>query len=74
MPSIVLWARTCVSKLEEVKPIKYLRKQASKAEAAAQRISDEAISRSFLAMARAYRSQAEILKAKRQQKKSKPRG
>jgi hypothetical protein len=56
-----------------VKPIKYLRKQASKAEAAAQRISDEEVSGSFLAMARAYRSQAEILKAKRQQKKSKPR-
>ena len=56
-----------------VKPIKYLRKQASKAEAAAQRISDEEVSGSFLAMARAYRSQAEILKAKRQQKKPWPK-
>ena len=57
-----------------VKPIKYLRKQALKAEAAAQRVSDEEISGGFLAMARAYRSQAEILKAKRQLKKSKSRG
>jgi hypothetical protein len=57
-----------------VKPVKYLRKQASKAEAAAQRASDEEISGRFLAMARGYRSQAEILKAKRQQQKSKSRG
>ena len=56
-----------------MKPIKYLRKQASKAEAAAQRVSEEEMSESFLALARAYRSQAEILKAKRQQKKSKAR-
>ena len=56
-----------------VKPIKYLRKQALKAEAAARRVSDEEISHGFLAMALAYRSQAEILKAKRQLKKSKSR-
>ncbi len=54
-----------------VKPIKYLRKQALKAEAAARRAADEEVSGNFIAMARAYRSQAESLKAKRRQKKLK---
>jgi hypothetical protein len=54
------------------KPVKYLLKKAAKAEAAAQRERDEEASKSLLAMARGYRSQAEILKAKQQQdKKSK---
>jgi hypothetical protein len=50
-----------------VKPTKYFRKQAVKAEAAARREVDEDASESLLAMARGYRSQADILKAKRQQ-------
>jgi hypothetical protein len=55
-----------------VKPVKYFLKQAAKAEAAAQRERDEEVSKSLLAMARGYRSQAEVLKAQRQQyKKSK---
>jgi hypothetical protein len=45
-----------------VKPTKYLRKQADKAEASARRSSDVEIAENFLAMARAYRSQAKILK------------
>jgi hypothetical protein len=52
-----------------VKPVKYFLKQAAKAEAAAQREPDEEMSESLLAMARGYRSQAEILKAKQQQDK-----
>ncbi len=45
-----------------VKPAKYLRKQAVKAEMAANRINDPDISTEMLAMASAYRSQADILK------------
>jgi hypothetical protein len=45
-----------------VKPTKYLRKQAAKAELAAGRINDPEISTEMLAMASAYRSQADILK------------
>jgi len=45
-----------------VKPTKYLRKQAVKAEAAALRINDPEISTEMLAMASAYRSQADMLK------------
>jgi hypothetical protein len=45
-----------------VKPAKYLRKQAVKAEVAAGRINDPEISTEMLAMASAYRSQADILK------------
>lgn len=66
-------AATMWKEMLMVKPIKYLQKQASKAEAAARRVSDREISGRFLAMARGYRSQAEILKAKRQQEKSKSR-
>lgn len=55
-----------------VKPVKYLLKQAAKAETAARRERDEKVSESLLAMARGYRSQAEILKSKqRLDKKSK---
>ena len=52
-----------------VKPVKHLLKQAAKAEAAARRERDEEVSKGLLAMARGYRSQAEILKAKQQQDK-----
>jgi hypothetical protein len=52
-----------------VKPIKYLLKLAAKAEAAAQQESDEEVSQSLLAMARGYRSQAEILEAKQRKNK-----
>jgi hypothetical protein len=45
-----------------VKPTKYLRKQAVKAEVAASRINDPEISTEMLAMASAYRSQVDILK------------
>jgi hypothetical protein len=45
-----------------VKPTKYLRKQAVKAETAASRVNDPEISTEMLAMASAYRSQADILK------------
>jgi single-stranded DNA-specific DHH superfamily exonuclease len=45
-----------------IKPTKYLRKEAVKAEIAAGRIDDPEISTELLAMADAYRSQAEILK------------
>jgi hypothetical protein len=45
-----------------VKPAKYLRKQAAKAEVAAERINDPEISTEMLAMASAYRSQADVLK------------
>jgi hypothetical protein len=45
-----------------VKPTKYLRKQAAKADVAAARVNDPDISTEMLAMASAYRSQADILK------------
>lgn len=45
-----------------VKPTKYLREQAAKAEMAAGRINDPEISTEMLAVASAYRSQADILK------------
>lgn len=45
-----------------VKPTKYLREQAAKAEMAAGRINDPEISTEMLAIASAYRSQADILK------------
>jgi hypothetical protein len=52
-----------------VKPVKYFREQAAKAEAAAQRETDQEASKSLRALARGYRSQADILKAKRRQEK-----
>jgi hypothetical protein len=48
-----------------VKQTKYFRKQAAKAERMARSASDTEISQSFLNMARAYRSQADALKAKK---------
>jgi hypothetical protein len=48
-----------------VKEIKFLRKQAAKAERIARTISDAEISERFLSMAEGYRSQADVLKAKK---------
>jgi hypothetical protein len=48
-----------------VKETKFFRKQAAKAERLARAASDTEISQSFLNMAKAYRSQADALKAKR---------
>jgi len=48
-----------------VKETKFFRKQADKAERMARSASDAEISQSFLNMAKAYRSQAETLKANR---------
>lgn len=45
-----------------VKPAKYLRKQATKAESAADRIHDPEISVEMRALANAYRKQADALK------------
>jgi hypothetical protein len=51
-----------------VKETKYFRKQAKKADAAAARASDAEVEDDLRALARAYRSQAEILKRKKDQK------
>ncbi len=48
-----------------VKETKFFRKQAAKAERMAQAASDAEISERFLNMAKAYRSQADVLKAKK---------
>jgi hypothetical protein len=48
-----------------VKEIKFFRKQAAKAERMAQAGADPEISQGLLNMARAYRSQADVLKAKK---------
>jgi hypothetical protein len=45
-----------------VKEAKFFRKQAAKAERMARSTSDTEISQSFLNMAKAYRSQADVLK------------
>ena len=47
------------------KETKFFRKQAAKAERMARSASDAEISQSFLNMAKAYRSQADVLKAKK---------
>lgn len=47
-----------------VKEIKSLRKQADKAEWIAQAVADVEMSQRYMSMARAYRSQADILKAR----------
>jgi hypothetical protein len=52
-----------------VKEIKFFRKQADKAERMARAASDDDISQRYLNMARAYRSQAEVLKAKKKAEK-----
>jgi hypothetical protein len=48
-----------------VKETKFFRKQAAKAERMARSVSDAEISQRFLNMAMAYRSQADVLKAKK---------
>ena len=48
-----------------VKEAKFFRKQAAKAERMALTVSDAEISERFLSMAKAYRSQADVLKAKK---------
>ncbi|GIQ73165.1 hypothetical protein ACE103_20370 [Bradyrhizobium sp. ma5] len=55
-----------------VKETKSLRKQADKAERAARAISDSEAAESLLALARAFRSQAEVITAKK--KSGKKRG
>jgi hypothetical protein len=52
-----------------VKETKFFRKQASKAERMARSVSDPEISQRFLNMAKAYRSQADVLKAKKKSDK-----
>jgi hypothetical protein len=52
-----------------VKEAKFFRKQADKAERMARAASDLEVSQGFLNMAKAYRSQAEVLKAKRKSRK-----
>jgi hypothetical protein len=52
-----------------VKETKFFRKQADKAERMARTASDDDISQRYLNMARAYRSQAEVLKAKKKAEK-----
>jgi hypothetical protein len=57
-----------------VKETKFFRKQADKAERMAQSATDVEIPQRYLNMAQAYRSQAEILKAKNKKKaEKKPR-
>jgi hypothetical protein len=52
-----------------VKETKFFRKQAAKAERMARTVSDPEVSASFLNMAKAYRSQADVLKAKKKARK-----
>jgi hypothetical protein len=51
--------------LAMVKETKFFRKQADKAERMARSATDVEISQRYLNMAQAYRSQAEVLKAKK---------
>jgi hypothetical protein len=53
------------------KESKFFRKQAEKAERIAQAVSDAEISQSFMNMAKAYRSQADMLKIKKPMAKKK---
>jgi hypothetical protein len=55
-----------------VKETKFFRKQAAKAERMARSASDAEVSRSFLNMAMAYRSQPDALKAKKKSTKKRP--
>ncbi len=57
-----------------VKEAKFFRKQAAKAERMARSASDAEISQSFLNMAKAYRCQADVLKAKKKSGKKRPSG
>jgi hypothetical protein len=51
------------------KETKFLRKQADKAERRARATADAEVSENLLNLARAYRAQADVLKAKRKQEK-----
>jgi hypothetical protein len=53
-----------------VKETKFLRKQADKAERIAQAVTDVEISQRYMSMARAYRSQADILKGRPRRKRA----
>jgi hypothetical protein len=53
-----------------VKETKFFRKQAAKAERMARSASDAQMSERFLNMAKAYRSQADVLKAKKKSGKT----
>ena len=55
-----------------VKETKFFRKQAVKAERMARSVSDAEISERFLSMAKAYRSQADVMKAKKKSGKKRP--
>jgi hypothetical protein len=52
-----------------MKEMKFFRKQADKAERMARSASDMEITQNFLNMARAYRAQADVLKANRKAEK-----
>ena len=52
-----------------VKASKYFRKQAAKADRAAQEAADPELSANFRAMANAYRSQAEVFRNKKKKPK-----
>jgi len=54
-----------------VKEAKFFRKKAAKAERMALTVSDAEISERFLNMAKAYRSQADVLKSKKLKTKKK---
>jgi hypothetical protein len=51
-----------------VKEIKFFQKQALKAERIARTVSDAEISERFLSIAKAYRSQADVMKARKKTK------
>jgi hypothetical protein len=61
-------------RVRTVKEFKFFRKQAEKAERMAQAASDAEISKNFLSMAKAYRAQASVLKAKERPKAKKKSG
>ena len=56
-----------------VKPTKFLRKQAEKAERAASSTSDPEVTAGLRAMASAYRAQADIIKSKKKKTKKERR-
>jgi hypothetical protein len=56
-----------------VKETKFFRRQAAKADRMARSVSDAEISERFLNMAKAYRSQADVLKAKKKSGKKRRR-
>jgi hypothetical protein len=60
-----------VSELVMVNETKSLRTQAERAERAARAATDPEISQDFSVLAKAYRSQADVLKQKKQQQKKK---